>query len=111
MSDDIRVCSVGVSLEYSDDSGQTWVEAASGGGLPASFGPGGTCVHPGVETTSLVYEVPTDPPSGTSGSLYRIRILAIDHAGNSTVAYSERPFYVVQANPETVQTLILADRR
>jgi hypothetical protein len=34
---------------------------------------------------------------------------AVDHAGNSTVAYSERPFYVVQANPETVKTLILAD--
>jgi len=109
MSDDVRICSVEVALDYSDDSGQTWLEAPTAGGLTASIGSGGTCVHPGVETTSLIYEVPTEPPSGSSGSLYRIRVEAVDHAGNSTMAYSERPFYVVQANPETVQTLILAD--
>jgi hypothetical protein len=64
MSDNVRICQVRVALLYSDDGGNQWFEVSSGG-LPAVFGTGGTCVHPGEETTSVIYTVPTTRPSGS----------------------------------------------
>ena len=118
MSDDIRVCSVAVSLEHCDPGAGScdmatgsWAGAAADCGLAdgcaETFGPGGTCSHPGETTTSAVFTVPEDPPSGTPGSLYRIRVAATDHAGNTTEAWSDHPFYIVRSNPESVRSLIL----
>ena len=64
VSDDVRVCRVEVALLYSNDGGTTYEPAPAGGGLPAAFGPGGSCVYPGVATSSLTYTVPTGFPSG-----------------------------------------------
>ncbi len=109
MNDNIRICLVEVSLLYSNDSGVTYLEAQAGGGLPISLGPIGECPHPGELTTSVTYTIPSEVPSGTAGSLYKIRVEVTDHAGNITVAESENPFFIVQPNPDSVRTLILAN--
>ncbi len=109
MSDDVRVCLVEVSLWYSPDGGATYEAAPAGGGLPKTFGEGGLCQHPGIETTSSVYTIPTEPPSGTPGSLYQIRVEVTDHVGLSTTAPSENPFFIVRPNPDSVKTLILSN--
>jgi WD40 repeat protein len=108
MSDNIRICRVDVSLLYSNDGGVSYVAAPADRDLPASFGPGGVCGYPGEGTTSLLYKIPTTPPSGISGSLYRIQVVVTDEVGLSTTARSEDPFYIVQPNPE-VRTLIFAN--
>ena len=107
MSDNVRVCSVTVSLLYSNDGGGTFVTAAAGGGLPRTFGSTGTCVFPGESTTSLTYTVPTSFPSGRSGSLYKIEVAVTDQAGLTSRARSANAFYIVQPNPDSVKTLIL----
>jgi N-acetylneuraminic acid mutarotase len=109
MADNVRVCQVSASLLFSDDGGVTYTPAPGGGGLPATFGPGGTCAYPGEGTTSLMYTVPIAFPSGRSGSLYKVRVVVTDHAGNVTDVTSASPFYIVQANPDSVKTLILAN--
>jgi len=108
MSDDIRVCQVSVALLFSNDGGQTWPEAPPGGGLPATFGTTGPCAHPGESTTSLTYSVPETPPSGSPGSLYKISVRVTDQAGNLTEVTSAAPFFIVRANPDAVETLILS---
>lgn len=115
MADNVRICNVEVSLWYSSDGGVTWQVEDYGDlpgdpedDLPAEFGPGGTCVHPGEVTSSLVYRVPEVPPARTSGALYRIRVTATDHAGLVSVAESDSPFYIVRPNPDSVRTLILS---
>jgi len=107
MSDNVRVCRVAASLLYSNDGGTTYVAAPSGAGLPASFGSAGSCPSPGESTTSLTYTVPTTFPSGRSGSLYKIQVVVTDQAGNTRTVASTNPFYIVQANPDSVKTLIL----
>jgi len=107
MSDDVRVCRVDSSLHYSNDGGATYVPAPSSGGLPATFGSGGSCSSPGELTTSLTYTLPATFPSGRSGSLYKIQVIVTDQAGNETIVASANPFYIVQANPDSVKTLIL----
>jgi IPT/TIG domain/Galactose oxidase, central domain/Kelch motif/Peptidase family C25/S-layer homology domain len=107
MSDNVRICQVAVSLLYSNDGGATYVAAAAGGGLPQTFGSGGSCPFPGVTTTSLTYTVPSIPPSGKTGSLYKVQVIVTDEAANHTTATSANPFYIVQANAESVRTLIL----
>jgi uncharacterized repeat protein (TIGR01451 family) len=118
MSDNIRICRVRVSLWHSNDGGASYLESPAGGGLPATFGPGGSCTGQGERTTSLVYTVPTAPPSGTSGSLYKVQVEVTDHAGNTLVldpqsgrnaVRSANPFYVVRSNPDSVRTLILSN--
>ena len=65
MSDNVRICLVEVSLLYSNDGGATYLTAPAGGGLPATYGPGGTCTAAqAVATTSLTYTIPTTFPSG-----------------------------------------------
>ncbi|HUP47767.1 MAG TPA: hypothetical protein VNA04_03155 [Thermoanaerobaculia bacterium] len=116
MSDNVRICQVRVSLWYSNDGGATYQEAPAGGGLPATFGPGGSCTGAGELTTSLTYTIPVDPPSGTSGSLYKIQVEVTDAAGNTlatdpdsglAAVRSTNPFYIVRPNPDSVRTLIL----
>ncbi len=102
MADNVRICRVEASLIYSDDGGVTYTPAVTG-----VFGPGGACAHPGEGTTSVEYTVPSSPPSGRPGSLYKVRIRAIDHAGLETTAESEKPFFIVQPNDASVKTLIL----
>jgi hypothetical protein len=51
MTDNVRICRVEVSLLYSNEGGASYVAAPPGGGLPATFGPGGTCAFPGESTT------------------------------------------------------------
>ncbi|MCP4656732.1 MAG: hypothetical protein GY856_15070, partial [bacterium] len=109
MSDNVRICRVDVSLWYSDDGGMHYSRVPDGGGLPAAFGRRGTCPHPGEGTKSVAYVVPATPPSGLSGSLYKVRVRVRDHAGQVTTAWSRNPFYIVQPNPDTVKTLILAN--
>ncbi len=109
MSDNVRICRVEVSLLFSNDGGASYLPAPAGGGLPDGFGPGGTCPHPGEDTTSLGYTVPEEPPSGSPGSLYKVEVNVFDHIGLATVARSARPFFIVQPNPESVRTLILAN--
>ncbi len=105
MSDDIRVCVVRASLWYSNDGGTNYVEAEE---LlhEESFDDDGVCVD-AVETTSLEYMVPAQPPSGTAGSLYKIQVEVTDHANNGTVARSPSPFYIVQPDDDSIETLIL----
>ena len=78
MSDDIRVCSVAVSLEHCDPgagscdmAAGSWAGAAADCGLAdgcaETFGPGGTCGHPGESTTSAVFTVPGGPPVRDTG--------------------------------------------
>jgi uncharacterized repeat protein (TIGR01451 family) len=110
MVDNVRICRVEALLLYSEDGGASYVEAASGGGLPATFGPGGTCAFPGESTTSTVYTLPTEPPSGSSGSLYKVRVEVTDHAGLTTVAESANPFFIVEPNPDAFDSLILVHR-
>jgi len=109
MSDNVRVCQVAASLLYSNDGGATYSAAPTGGGLPATFGTGGSCPFPGALTTSVPYTVPTSFPSGRSGSLYKIQVVVTDQAGNATTVTSPNPFYIVQSNPDSVRTLILWD--
>lgn len=110
MSDNIRLCRVDVALIYSNDGGFTWTASLSGGSLPAGFGPN-SCVFPGVETSNLIYTIPTAPPSGNVGSLYKIRVRATDMAGHTTEAESRNPFFIIQPNADSgqppVQSLIL----
>lgn len=111
MKDDIRICRVEVRLLFSGDGGQTYQPVLDpAGGVLLTAGPGGTCrfgEQPSV--TSLSYDVPSAPPSGTPGSLYKIEIRVIDHAGLTTTARSANPFFIVQPNPDTVRTLILSN--
>jgi len=109
MSDDIRVCGVRASLEYSNDGGAHWTEAPAGGGLPFEVAAGLSCPFPGVQVTSAPYQVPTLPPSGQSGSLYRVRVAVTDHSGLTAEATSTNPFYIVQPNADSVRTLILSN--
>jgi hypothetical protein len=107
MSDNVRICRVDVSLLYSNDGGATYGSVPAGGGLPAVFGSGGSCSFPGETTSSVSYTLPTAFPSGRAGSLYKIEIVVTDQAGNVRVVRSSNPFYIVQANAESVRTLIL----
>lgn len=105
--DNVRVCAVEIALVYSTDGGLTWTEAPAGGNLPATLGEGPGCRYPGLQASSHIYLVPTLPPSGQVGSLYKIRLRAIDQAGNDTQIESDQPFFIVQPNPDSVKTLIL----
>jgi hypothetical protein len=109
MSDNVRICRVAASLLYSNNGGTSYTPVPAGGGLPATFGPGGSCAFPGVGTSSLTYTLPTTFPSGTTGSLYKIQIVVTDGAGNVTTVASPNPFYIVAANPDSVRTLILSN--
>ncbi|MEM8931697.1 MAG: hypothetical protein AAGE94_11020 [Acidobacteriota bacterium] len=103
MSDDVRVCQVDVDLLYSDNGGKTFDRS-----LPLeTFGSTEVCYHPGEQTTNYPYALPTEPPSGRAGSLYKVEVTVTDHAGNTTVAESARPFYIVESNNDSVRTLIL----
>ena len=116
MSDDVRVCSVEVELLASNDGGTVYAPVPDDGsvpdnllsGLPADFGPGGVCIAADAPTaTATSYAIPRSPPSGSAGSLYKIRVTVTDHAGNPTEATSENPFFIVSPNPDSVTTLIL----
>jgi hypothetical protein len=39
--------------------------------------------------------------------LYKVRVRVVDHASNVRVVESANPFYIVRANPDSVQTLVL----
>lgn len=107
MSDDIRVCRVEVRLIASNDGGATYAPV-TGGGLLLAAGPGGACrFGKQPDTSSLLWDVPVEPPSGLAGSLYKIEVLVTDHAGLVTTARSPNPFFIVQSNPDSVRTLIL----
>ncbi|MEM8932842.1 MAG: C25 family cysteine peptidase, partial [Acidobacteriota bacterium] len=103
MSDDVRVCGVEVDLLHSEDGGQTFPSSLR----LESFGSGAGCFEPGEATTRLTYPIPTVRPLGGAGSLYKVRITVTDHAGNSTTAESDRPFYLVEPNNDSVETLVL----
>jgi uncharacterized repeat protein (TIGR01451 family) len=111
MSDDIRICRVEVRLLFSSDGGQTYIPVPDPpGGLLLSAGPGGTCRFGEQPTvTNLSYSVPAVPPSGVSGSLYKIEVRLTDHAGLVTTARSPNPFFIVQPNPDSIRTLILSN--
>ena len=97
-TDNIRICHIDVDLLHSDDAGQTWQETPPAtGGLSESFSAPAPCLHPGQQTTSLEYTLPGDFPSGSAGSLYKLRVRATDQAGHLTEAVSENPF--TSSNP------------
>lgn len=107
MADNVRVCQVEAALLYSNNGGQDWFEVPAAGGLPAHFGLPDSCPYPGVLATSVTYTVPAAAPSGQVGSLYKVRVRAIDQFGNEGEALSAQPFFMVQPNPDSVKTLIL----
>lgn len=109
MSDNVRICRVRALLLLSNDGGKSYQKAPAGGGLPATFGRRGLCRSPGEATTSLEYTVPGEPPSGSSGSLYKIELRVTDHAGQVTRVRSPNPFFIVRPNPDSVRTLILTN--
>jgi len=105
MSDDVRICRVRASLRVSTDGGGSFAEVTELG----SFGPGGTCVR-AETTTSVSYDVPASFDGlGGAGALYKVRVEVSDHSGNSALAESERPFFIVRPNPDAVKTLILSN--
>ncbi len=109
MSANARFCQVEVKLLYWNEMTDAWSVVPPGGGLPAVIGPGGACSEPGVQATSLTYTVPTTPPSGTSGSLYKIRVTVTDHAGRVAADDSDHPFFFFEPPPPTIETLILTN--
>ncbi|MCP4590189.1 MAG: beta-propeller fold lactonase family protein [bacterium] len=106
MSDNVRICRVEVMISYSNDGGASY--QLLGGAPLVSKGPGGPC-RSGEEptVTNQEYIVPTDHPSGTAGSLYKISVRVIDHALQEEIAESN--FYIVRPNPDSVKTLILSN--
>ncbi|MEM8933801.1 MAG: kelch repeat-containing protein, partial [Acidobacteriota bacterium] len=105
------ICELRVTLIYSNDGGETWAEVAPGPEWPRTFGPGAGClfdqaVASGSFSTALPHE--DFPPSGQPGSLYKIRLDATDHAGNTVDAVSPNPFFIVEPNDDSIKTLILA---
>ena len=78
------------------------------GGLPKTFGSGDSCKFPGVRDTYTEYTVPGSPPSGVTGSLYRIRLKVTDQAGNRKDVLGD-PFYIVQHSSDPVRTLIITN--
>ncbi|HEX7183099.1 MAG TPA: kelch repeat-containing protein, partial [Thermoanaerobaculia bacterium] len=113
MSDDIRICRVTVRLLFSIDGGATYGPVPGGPLLTA--GPGGACrFGEQPEVSSLVYEIPTQPP-GAPGALYKIEVEVTDFdtdpdsagGARTTVARSPNPFFIVQSNPDAVRTLIV----
>lgn len=103
MSDNVRICSVAVQLRFSSDGRASWKSVTL-----ARFDQPDSCPYPGAEASSLIYQVPVDPPSGVAGSLYQIQVKVTDHAGLSTVARSGT-FFIVRPNNDTVKTLILTN--
>ena len=106
VSDNVRVCRVEVELLASFDGGQTYTPTPAGD-FPATLGSAPGCVPPGVSEATLLVEVPTSPPGGQTGGLYKIRVTATDQAGLRSQTSSFRPFSIVTTNPEAVETLIL----
>ena len=106
MEDDLRICRVEVDLLFSKDQGVTW-DPWTADPLPATFGTGGACAHPGVLDTSLLIPLPTEPPSGALGSQYRLRVKVVDHAGKLTEDRSDQPFFLVKPGAGTKKTLFL----
>ncbi|MCP4660141.1 MAG: hypothetical protein GY856_32465, partial [bacterium] len=105
MSDNTHICRVEVALFHLEDG--TYVEVP-GGGLLATFDEGTGCALPGVQAGSVEYTLPTVPP-GNVTSQYKIQLQVTDHAGNTTVVLSARPFSIASPNPDAVKTLILAN--
>ncbi|MCP4594345.1 MAG: DUF11 domain-containing protein, partial [bacterium] len=48
-------------------------------------------------------------PSGAKTSLYKIEVRVTDHAGLTTTAESEHPFFIINPDGQSVRTLILAN--
>lgn len=107
MSDDVRICRTRIALLFSDDGGEHFEETPLSDSLPASFGSGGSCLSPGNTTTNYQVTMPLEFPAGQGGLLYKVKLEVTDQAGNTTTTTSQNPFYIVQANPDSVQTLIL----
>jgi hypothetical protein len=107
MSDDVFICQIRVWLEYSNDGGMTWLEPAEAPArLDETRGSIG-CTYPGQnDWTSVSYTVPTDFPSGTSGSLYRINLQVWDQIGNRSSPITLPVFYIAKPNPDA-RTLVL----
>ena len=101
MSDNVYICRTGLDLLYSIDGGLSWQSEQ----LEDVDDPG-PCTYPGLEENHFEYVIPSEPPSGQPGSLYKISLRVIDQAGNEKVTESPNPFYLVEANPD-VLTLIL----
>ena len=101
--DDVRVCKTELALLYSTDGGQTY----PGRIVLQTLNNGLSCTHPGLTATPFAYTVPETPPSGEPGSLYKIEVTVTDHAGNTAIDTSDRPFFIVKPNDDSVRTLIL----
>lgn len=108
MSDNVRICRVEVALIASNDSGATFVPVP-GTFWPRIFSAPAGCSHPGLRTSDLTYALPSTPPSGRDGSLYKVRVNVMDSAGQWATAESARPFHIGRPDP-TVKTLILWNR-
>ncbi len=109
MSDNVRICRVEARLMFSNDGGMTYQSVPANGGVLGAEGPGGTCrFGEQPQMTSVTYQVPTAPPSGSAGSLYKVEVEVTDHVGLVTTVPSTNPFFIVEPNPDSVRTLILA---
>ncbi len=108
MSDNFFICQVELALIYSESAGSC-VEPLSPehGKVLKTFGESGaSCTFPGVETTSWLYTLPTELPSGTPGSSYRIRLCVTDPAGNVTQVESLDPFFITDRRND-IHTLLI----
>lgn len=109
------VCELRAELIYSNDQGDTWHVAPANveepenaeGELPRDLGAPGCSFGQRILGGALSYAAPLAAPSGQSGSLYKIRLRAIDQAGNEATAESQHPFFILPPNDQSVRTLIL----
>ena len=112
MQDNVRVCSVDVRLLFSTDAGATYAPVPSpAGGILGQFDQGSACISPET-TTSMQWDVPASHP-GLKGALYKVEVTLTDFdsgfgtGGNTADIRSSRPFFIVEPNQSSIQTLIL----
>lgn len=106
MNDNLWICRVEVRLLASSNGGPPFLPI-EGNSLIGVAGDAPGCTFPGIDTTALIYDMPSTPPGGSFGLLYKIQIRLFDHAGLTTDLESEQPFSIFEDVPNNVRTLIL----
>ncbi len=106
MSDNVFICEVEVALIYSADTGSCADPLEPEDGEILTTFSSGACTFPGLDSSSFLYTLPIEPPSGVPGSSYKVRVCATDQAGNVTQEESPNPFFITDRGDD-IRTLVL----